>query len=144
MDDNKFKKDDFGNKKDDFNRKDNAGSTAHDDKNSGDTGMNARKEGGAEGAGAEASSTDNVKQFLSSKAKNLVEGVESWGDVKEKAGQVVDKARNLASDYAGRAQELSGQAVDQVSGAVRRYPFPAVLVGFGLGAAVGALLSRRR
>src|SRR4051812_11230119 len=76
---------------------------------------------------------DNVKSFLAGKAKNAMEGVgvESMQDLKDRAGEAFQKAKDIASDVGGRVQEGANAAVDTVSTTVRRYPFPAVLVGFG-------------
>lgn len=89
---------------------------------------------------------DNVKSFVSGKARNLMDqvGVENWDDVKQGARDAVQRARDIATDVAGRAQEQASQAVDDVGGLVRRYPFQSVLIGFGIGCLIGAALSPSR
>src|SRR4051812_28036924 len=54
----------------------------------------------AEGEGAK----DNVKSFVAGKAKSAMEsvGVENWQDVKDRAGQALQKGKDLATDVAGR------------------------------------------
>ena len=54
------------------------------------------------------------------------------------AGQVKDKAVELASTAADSVGDL-GQDVTRL---VRRYPFQALLIGFGVGCGVGFLLAR--
>ena len=94
----------------------------------------------------EPSNVSNVKSFVAGKAKAAMEsvGVNDWQGVKDKAGQLLDKAKTLSGDLGGRVSDGAGVAIEQVSTTVRRYPFPAILVGFGVGAVIGALLANNR
>jgi ElaB/YqjD/DUF883 family membrane-anchored ribosome-binding protein len=85
------------------------------------------REGAREGA-------DNVKSILTGKAKNLMDQAgENWENVREGAGQAVKNVRKQTT-----------AAVGNVSSAVRQHPFQALIVGFGIGALLGAAISRSR
>jgi ElaB/YqjD/DUF883 family membrane-anchored ribosome-binding protein len=69
----------------------------------------------------------------------------------EKAREFVGKAQENASTMMNRAGEVAGQIQDAASEYVesateylRRYPVQSVLIGFGAGIVLGALLSPRR
>ena len=91
------------------------------------------KEFGDKSTGQTESLKDNVKSIIGAKAKNVMDatGVSNWDDVKDKANQALSRGREIAGDVATRVGEGASAAVEQVSTTVRRYPFQAVLVGFG-------------
>jgi ElaB/YqjD/DUF883 family membrane-anchored ribosome-binding protein len=73
------------------------------------------------------------------------EAAEGWtGQFRESASDLVNRAQDVASDVAQRAQDIASQATDQLGTTIRRYPIQSLLIGFGIGCAVGMLLPSRR
>jgi hypothetical protein len=64
-----------------------------------------------------------VVETVSTKAKELAAGAA------EMAGYTKDKVQ----DWASSAAEMGEDAWDSFVGIIRRYPVPALLIGFGLG-----------
>ncbi len=134
--DDKFNDNKFGDSGK-FN-KDIGGESRTEDK-LGDSGIDSDK---GTGGGALNEAKDNVKA-IGAKAKNLVDSGR-WDDMKDGAQQAVQKARDIASDVAGKAREQAGAAVEKATSTVKQYPFQALLVGFGVGALMGVALGKRR
>jgi hypothetical protein len=74
----------------------------------------------------------DVAAAMGDAAGQAKEKVQQWSSAA--FAQVTDKTRELASVTADRAEDLG----KELTGLIRRYPLPALLVGFG----VGFLLSR--
>ncbi len=89
-------------------------------------------------------SRDNVKSFNGAKNKLENTAAEGWDMLSSKAEETFGKAKGMASDISGQVQEGASAALDTVSTTVKRYPYQSILVGFGLGCAVGALLANIR
>ena len=71
----------------------------------------------------------------------------SSGDIsqlRDRATEGFSTIRDSAGEYLGHAGEFVGQYSDDAVTYIRRYPVQSVLVGFGIGALVGLLLTPRR
>jgi uncharacterized protein YjbJ (UPF0337 family) len=70
------------------------------------------------------------------------------GHVQKAVGDLADDANlqseGVAREFAGKAQETYGNAVDTVRDYAERKPFGAIAVGVGVGVLVGMLLAARR
>lgn len=81
--------------------------------------------------------------------KNTVEGFarDLGGKVQETVGEVVGEAttqfRGKANQAAGAAQELYGQAADEVKSYTADQPVGALLMAMGVGVTLGFFLGRR-
>lgn len=53
------------------------------------------------------------------------------------------RAQELATRFAGKAQEYGGKAVEQTGSFVKNHPGPTLLAGFGAGILVGVAIARR-
>jgi len=96
--------------------------------------VNDVKEAGRNAVEEVREGADNVKSILAGKAKNLVDQAGgNWDSVREGAGQAMKSVR-----------EQTTAAVGSVSSTVRQYPFQALLVGFGIGALLGAAIASSR
>ena len=101
-------------------------------------------------AKGEASTASNLVEAAKEKAQDVATGIsELAGEAKDKAqewasaasgavGQATDKAQEWGSAPAGKVSHVSQDLI----GLVRRYPLPALLVGFGLGFLAGRLTTR--
>jgi ElaB/YqjD/DUF883 family membrane-anchored ribosome-binding protein len=56
----------------------------------------------------------------------------------------VQMVKEKATQVAGQIQEATSDYVDSANEYLRRYPLQSVLVGFGVGILVGAILSPKR
>ena len=81
--------------------------------------------------------------------ENRVEGTirDATGKVEEAAsnltGDARTQARGRAHQVAGQAQDLYGQAIDEVQEFAREQPFVALLIAAGVGFLLGAIFTRR-
>jgi hypothetical protein len=61
----------------------------------------------------------------------------------KEATELFRKGQEIAGDVMEKATEYASDASEEVTTVLRRYPVQSLLVGFGLGCFVGALVSRR-
>lgn len=69
------------------------------------------------------------------------EKLEAWRD---RATEGLSTAREKVGEYAEQAKDVAAEYADDVNTYFRRYPIASVLVGFGVGILVGAMVSPRR
>ncbi len=85
------------------------------------------------------SRTESNRQTLGADAE-FDEKVEGYGDRVAKIGH---RAQEMATDFAGRAQEYGNKAIEETGSFVRSHPGPTLLAGFGAGILVGVAIARR-
>jgi ElaB/YqjD/DUF883 family membrane-anchored ribosome-binding protein len=102
----------------------------------------------------EGSSSTGIMETAKEKAKDLTSGASDiMSGAKDKVQEWASTAADTASEAAGfvkdKAQEYAGVAMDkaqdfgrEATDLVRRYPIPALLIGFGLGFLAARLISR--
>lgn len=64
--------------------------------------------------------------------------------IRDTATQGLTAARNAVGEYATQAKDFASEYAGELNTYVRRYPVPSILVGFGVGILLGALISPRR
>jgi len=77
--------------------------------------------------------------------KDSVEGFarDVGGKVQDAVGDAATQLRGKANQAAGTAQELYGQASDEVKSYTADQPIGALLMAMGVGVTIGYLLGRR-
>lgn len=65
-------------------------------------------------------------------------------DIKARATEGLESARQYVGDFANTARETAVEYAENAGEYVKRYPIQSIVVGFGLGLLVGALLSPKR
>ncbi len=58
--------------------------------------------------------------------------------------RVVDEGLSHAGEWVEEAESRLGKAAKKVSAAIKKHPFEAIAIGFGLGALIAAVLKPRR
>ena len=61
----------------------------------------------------------------------------------QKAQEVAGRAQDMAGDLAKQAQEFTDETLDNLRHTVKENPVQSLLIGFGVGCLIGALLPRR-
>jgi hypothetical protein len=103
------------------------------DKLSSRPGMHIRHDFGSSGTSVLDTAKEKAEEIASGAGSMMSEAkdkVQEWAsDAAEAANVVKDKAR----EYASTAYEQAGKVGENLTDLVRRYPIPALLIGFGLG-----------